>query len=56
MKIEMKRLSLACDRDYGIDNRTGWTICEDGCVIVELERRLIIAIIKLFSLKLKGGH
>ncbi len=42
----MKRLSLTFDRDYGIYNRTGWTICVNGCVIVELERSLIIAIIK----------
>ena len=52
----MENLSVTFDRDYGIDNRTGWTICINGSVIVELERRLIIAVIKLLSLKLKGGH
>ncbi len=52
----MKMLSLTFDRDYGIYNRTGWTICVNGSVIIELERWLAIAIIKGIFIKLKGGH
>jgi hypothetical protein len=41
-----KSLTIEFDRDYGIDKRTGWSIKVDGRVVVELERFLLMALIK----------
>lgn len=42
----MKKLRIHWDKDYGIDNKTGWSICIDGSFVSELEDFLIIAVIK----------
>jgi len=47
----MKSLRLEWDREYGIDKRRGWTITYDGCVLVQLERFLMVAIWKAWRRK-----
>ena len=44
MTVEIGRLAIQHDRDYGIDHRRGWSICWDGHYIVELERYLCVAL------------
>ena len=46
IKIKINKLILDYDKNYGCDKRTGWSIAWDGCYLVQLERHLIIAIIK----------
>ena len=43
---KMKQFSIDFDRDYGVSKRTGWSITEDGTCLVELEKHLILALIK----------
>ena len=42
----MEKFSLAYDKNYGIDNRTGWTTCIDGIVAVELNKGLLRTLLK----------
>ena len=42
----MKSLKIDFDRDYGVDNRTGWSIAIDGRFAVSFERWLIVALWK----------
>ncbi len=46
MKIKIKNLIIDYDKDYGIDNKTGWSIAIDGHYITQFDKFLIIAIIK----------
>jgi hypothetical protein len=41
-----KKFELQFDRDYGCNKRTGWSIIEDGHVVVELESNIFITFIK----------
>ena len=42
----MENLRIEFDRNYGCNNRTGWSISIDGSFVVELERFLMVAIYK----------
>lgn len=44
----MSKFSLTYDKDYGINNRKGWTVCVNGSTVVELERFLLVAFCKAF--------
>ena len=44
----MKNIKLEFDRDYGCNERTGWSIIVNGSFCAELEKHLIVAIIKAF--------
>ena len=48
----MNKFSIVYDKNYGIDNRKGWTVCINGSVVVELERFLLVALFKTFLLRL----
>lgn len=45
-KLKLRNVQIEYDKNYGCHNRSGWTIKENGCVIVELQRFLIVCIIK----------
>lgn len=36
------------DRDYGVDKRTGWSVCINGSYVSELEKYLFTALRKAF--------
>jgi len=40
------KYKIEFDRDYGIDKRTGWSICVDGHYIIQLEKHFLMALIK----------
>lgn len=40
----LRQISVCWDRDYGINDRTGWTVVVDGIVEVELEPSLFRAL------------
>jgi hypothetical protein len=42
----MNSFKLEYDKDYGIDKRTGWSVCTNGSYVAVLEGWLIVAIIK----------
>jgi len=42
----MKHLRIEFDRDYVCNHKTGWSIVVDGSFFAELERFLVVAIIK----------
>jgi len=42
----MESLKIQFDRNYGINKRTGWSICVNGCFYTQLERFLVVALIK----------
>jgi hypothetical protein len=42
----MNQFRLHWDRDYGCDKKTGWSISIDGSFVANLERFLIVAIVK----------
>lgn len=42
----MNNIRIHWDKDYGFFHRKGWSIAIDGCFIVELEKFLIVAIVK----------
>ena len=44
----MNNLLIKFDREYGCDKRTGWSIAIDNSFCAELERYLIIAVLKTF--------
>ncbi|MGR3302382.1 MAG: hypothetical protein ACUZ8I_07735 [Candidatus Scalindua sp.] len=46
MKIEIRKLRIDYDENYGCDNRTGWSIAWCGHYLVQLEKSLIKAIYK----------
>lgn len=39
-----EQFKVEFNSSYGIDKRTGWTITWNGCVLVQLEPWLIVAI------------
>lgn len=43
---EMRTIRIHFDRDYGCDNRTGWSIAVDGSFYSELERFLLVVVAK----------
>lgn len=48
VKVKIDQLSVAWDRDYGIDHRIGWSVHIDGICYVQFERHLVIALLKAF--------
>jgi hypothetical protein len=46
MRIDVGRLSLQYNKDYGVDHRYGWSIAWVGHFLVDLERFLVVAIWK----------
>ena len=44
----IKNFKLVYDADYGIDKRTGWSVCINGSYLSQLEKSLIVAIVKAF--------
>lgn len=46
LRLAIDRLELQWDRDSGIYKRGGWSVCYDGRFLVELEPRLIVALMK----------
>ena len=40
------RLCIQFDRDYGIVNRTGWSVAWRGSFAVQLERWLVVGLFK----------
>lgn len=42
----MKQLRIDFDTNYGINKRTGWSIAVNGSYLVQLERFLLVAIVK----------
>lgn len=42
----MKSFSVAYEKNYGLENKTGWNIVEDGIFIITFEKFLFIALIK----------
>jgi hypothetical protein len=46
--------SLHFNKNYGIDNRTGWSIHHNGICEVELEKSLCIALVKWASIRIKN--
>jgi hypothetical protein len=57
MKLSINDNAIHYDRSYGIDNRKGWSTVVNGCVIVQLETSLAVAIVKtaLYILKRKAN-
>ena len=50
-KVNIKMInnfSLQFDKDYGINKRTGWSICINGSFMSQLEKYLVVAIWKAF--------
>lgn len=41
---KLKNVSVEYDTDYGVDKRSGWSICVNGSFTAELEPSLIRAI------------
>jgi hypothetical protein len=41
-----RNFRIEWDKNYGVDKRTGWSISFNGSFLVELEKRLSVAIIK----------
>ena len=48
MLFNIKNFSIDFNRDYGIDKKTGWSININGSFYAQLERFLIVALIKAF--------
>lgn len=48
MRAKYKSVSIEFDRNYGMDNRTGWSIAVDGSYRAQLEPWLIVALWKSF--------
>ena len=42
----MNQIRVHWDKNYGYSNRTGWSIAIDGSFVAELEKFLIIAVLK----------
>lgn len=42
----VKSFKLEWDREYGPSKRSGWSVCIDGSYVVELERSLLVALLK----------
>lgn len=42
--VEVNRLQVEFDRDYGIGKRTGWSVAWEGSYAVQLEPWLVIAL------------
>jgi len=45
-KLKNRTFSLDYDRNYGIDNRKGWSIAINGSYMVQLEPWLLVAVYK----------
>jgi hypothetical protein len=45
-RIRIGLFRIDFDRNYGCNNRTGWSIAHKGSFLVQLEKYLTIAIIK----------
>jgi hypothetical protein len=43
---QVKSISIEYDKDYGIDKRTGWSLCINGNVVNQFESSLIKCLIK----------
>jgi len=46
MRLKLFGIELQHDRNYGIDKRTGWSICVAGSFYCQLEPWLIVATCK----------
>ena len=44
----MRSFKLEWDRNYGIDERSGWSIVIDGAVLSDIEKYLVVALMKGF--------
>ena len=42
----MKSLKIEWDKDYGCQNRSGWSVVINGSFCAELEKYLFVAILK----------
>jgi hypothetical protein len=42
----MNQFCLEYDKGYGIDRRSGWTVCVDGRVIVQFRRWAAFALVE----------
>ena len=49
-RFQINKLRVDFDRDYGVDHKTGWSIAWDGRFLIQLEKHLIVAIIKVIFL------
>lgn len=54
-EIAINDSAIQFDRDYGMDKRTGWSIAIKGHFECQLERFLIVAIIKTIYQGIKHG-
>ena len=45
-KLKIGRLGIDFDRNYGCDKRTGWGIAWHGHYLSQIEKHLIVTIIK----------
>lgn len=52
LRITFNDHSLEFDKNYGCENRTGWSICDNGCYIVQLEPKIRWALFKYWLFKL----
>ncbi len=50
-KLKVNKFLIEYDKNYGCNNRTGWSIALDGHYLVQLERNLIIALINAYNIK-----
>lgn len=46
--MSLKSLKIEYDEDYGIDNRSGWSVAINGSYYAQFEKRLIAALVKSF--------
>ena len=45
-KLKILNIQIDYDKNYGINQRNGWSIIVKGSVVAELERFLVVAIWK----------
>lgn len=53
-RYQFNKFIIEFDRYYGCDHRTGWSIFINGCLVIEFEKSLFIAILKYIKLRLNN--